>query len=88
MIPWRGEWRSNPVSLSEEFHGQSTLAGCSARGHKESDMTEQLTYIQTVAKNPSANAGDLRDLVACSIKNPPTMQETWIQSLDQEDPLE
>ena len=27
-------------------------------------------------------------LVAQSVKNPPTMQKTWIQTLGQEDPLE
>ena len=27
-------------------------------------------------------------LVAQMVKNPPTMQETWVQSLDWEDPLE
>ena len=27
-------------------------------------------------------------LVAQTVKNPPTMQETWVQSLGQEDPLE
>ena len=27
-------------------------------------------------------------LVAQSVKNLPTMQETWVRSLDQEDPLE
>ena len=27
-------------------------------------------------------------LVAQMIKNPPAMQETWVQSLDWEDPLE
>ena len=27
-------------------------------------------------------------LVAQTVKNPPAMQETWIQSLDWEDPLE
>ena len=27
-------------------------------------------------------------LVAQTIKNPPVMQETWVQSLDWEDPLE
>ena len=26
--------------------------------------------------------------MAQSVKNPPAMQETWVQSLDQEDPLE
>ena len=88
MIPWRREWQPNPVFLSGEFHGQSSLASYGAWGHKKSDMTEQLTYIHTVVKNLPANEGDLRDLMACSIKNPPTMQETWVQSLGQEDPLE
>ena len=27
-------------------------------------------------------------LVAQTVKNPPTMRETWVQSLGQEDPLE
>ena len=27
-------------------------------------------------------------LVAQTVKNPPAMQETWVQSLGQEDPLE
>ena len=27
-------------------------------------------------------------MVAQSVKNPPAMQETWVQSLGQEDPLE
>ena len=27
-------------------------------------------------------------LVACMVKNPPAMQETWVQSLGWEDPLE
>ena len=88
MIPWRREWQPNPVFLSGEFHGQSSLASYSAWGHKKSDMTEQLPYIHTMVKNLPANAGDLRDSMACSIKNPPTMQETWVQSLRQEDPLE
>ena len=88
MIPWRREWQPNPVFLSGEFHGQSSLASYGAWGYKKSDMTEQLTYIHTVVKNLPANEGDLRDLMACSIKNPPTMQETWVQSLGQEDPLE
>ena len=28
------------------------------------------------------------EMVAQSVKNPPAMQETWVQSLGQEDPLE
>ena len=33
-----------PVFLLGEFHGQRSLAGYSPWGHKESDMTEQLTH--------------------------------------------
>ena len=32
-----------PVFLSEEFHGQRSLAGYNPWGVKESDMTDQLT---------------------------------------------
>ena len=88
MSPWRREWQPNPVFLSGEFHGQSSLAGYSAWCHKESDIPEWLTYIHTVVKNRPANAGDLRDFVAGSIKNPPTMQETWVPPLGWEDLLE
>ena len=41
-IPWR-KWLSTPVFLPGEFYGQRSLAGYSPWGHKESDMTEQLT---------------------------------------------
>ena len=41
-------------------------------GLKESDMTKQLSLHFT-------------SLVAQMVKNLPSMQETWIQSLDQED---
>ena len=41
--PWRMEQLPTPVFLPGEFHGQKSLAGYSPRGHKESDMTEQLT---------------------------------------------
>ena len=42
-IPWRKEWQPTPIFLSEELHGQRILAGYSPRGHKDSDMTKQLT---------------------------------------------
>ena len=35
---------STPVFLPGEFHGQRSLTGYSPWGHKESDMTEQLTH--------------------------------------------
>ena len=40
-IPWRRKWQPTPVPLSEEFHGQGSLAGYSPWGHKESDSAEQ-----------------------------------------------
>ena len=42
-IPWRRERQPAPVFLPGEFHGQSSVAGYSPWGHKELDMTEQLT---------------------------------------------
>ena len=37
------EWQPIPVFLPEKPHGQRSLAGYNPWGHKESDMTEQLT---------------------------------------------
>ena len=42
-IPWRRKWLPIPVFLPGEFHGQMSLVGYRPWGHKESDMTEQLT---------------------------------------------
>ena len=47
-IPWRRKRQSTPVFLPEESHGQRSLVGCCARGHKESDTTEcSSTHIHT-----------------------------------------
>ena len=44
-IPWRREWLPTRVLLLPgEFHGQRSLAGYSPWDHKESDMTEWLTF--------------------------------------------
>ena len=43
-IPWRREWLPTPVFLPGESHGQRSLVGYSPWCHKESDMTEQLTF--------------------------------------------
>ena len=42
IYAWRREWQPTPVSLPGKPHGQRSLASCSPRGHKESDMTERL----------------------------------------------
>ena len=41
-ITWRSEW----LFLPGELHEQRSLAGYSPCGHKESDMTEQLSTAQ------------------------------------------
>ena len=46
-ILWKREWQTTPVLLPGEFHGQRSLMGYSPWGRKESDMTEQLTHIDT-----------------------------------------
>ena len=42
-IPWRMQWHPTPVLLAGEFHGQKNLVGYGPFGHKDLDMTEQLT---------------------------------------------
>ena len=44
-VPWRGKWQPTPVFLPGKSHGQGSLVGYSPWGHKESDMTEQLTLL-------------------------------------------
>ena len=44
---WRREWLLTSVFLSGEFHGQRSLPGCSPWGHKESNMTAQLSLSHT-----------------------------------------
>ena len=61
--------------------------GCSPWGHKESDMTEAFTRNGTYAHGPLL--GILwASPVAQTVKNPPAMQDTWVQSLGWEDYLE
>ena len=42
-FPWRRKWQPTPIVLAGGSHGQRTLVGYSPRGHRESDMTEQLS---------------------------------------------
>ena len=42
-MPCRRAWQPTPVFLPEEFHGQRSLMDYSPWGHKESDMTKQLS---------------------------------------------
>ena len=38
-IPWRREWQTTPVFPSGRSHGQKTLKGYRAWGHKELNIT-------------------------------------------------
>ena len=42
-----------PVFLPGEFHGQGSLVDYSPWGHKELDMTEQVTHSKYFSKNSS-----------------------------------
>ena len=51
-IPWSSKWQLTLVFLPGKFHGERSLAVCSPWGHKESDMTEQLSmHIVTSVNN-------------------------------------
>ena len=39
----RSKWQPTPVFLPGKSHGQRSLAGYSPLGHKESDMTKQVS---------------------------------------------
>ena len=41
-IPWSRKWQPTSVFLPGKLHGQRSLEGYSPRGHKLSDLTEQL----------------------------------------------
>ena len=43
--PLGREWQPTPVFLLGEFPGQKSLVGYSPYGHKELDVTEQLTLL-------------------------------------------
>ena len=57
-----GEGHGNPLQYSclENPHGQRNLVGYSPWGHKESDMTEQLS-IHTQTAEVYSNASTVRD---------------------------
>ena len=78
--------RLNGNELEQAFRvgdGQGRLACCSPWGRKELDTTEQLNGIDKIA------CGHQQVFpVAQMVKNLPAMQETQVQSLGQEDPLE
>ena len=64
-IPWRRKWQPTPVFLSGKCYGQKSLMGCSPRGCKDSDTTEQLSNsvhlnqaVQPESTGSTCSAGD------------------------------
>ena len=43
-MPWRRKWQPIPIFLPGESYGQSSQAGYSPQGFKESDMTEHAQF--------------------------------------------
>ena len=78
--PWRRERLSTPVFCPGESHG---LYG--PWGHKELYTIEQLSHH---IHKEGRGQGISPSLVAQMVKNLPAKQETQVQSLGQEDPLE
>ena len=48
QILWSRKWQFTPVFLPGKFHGQRSLMGYSSWGHKESDMTEQVSTCECI----------------------------------------
>ena len=67
-ILWRKQWQPIPVLFLGKSHGRRSLVGYSPRGHKKSDTTERLNFKLSIRVSQ----------VAWTVKNLPTMQETWV----------
>ena len=79
FMHWRRKWQPTPVLLPRESHGQRSLVGYSPRGRKESDTTERFHF--HFLSFPQSSC------IVHSVKNLTAVQETWVQSLGQEDLL-
>ena len=80
-IPWRRKWQPTPVFLPGKSRGQRGLEGYSPWGHKELDTIEQLnwTELKQQKRPPRWHSGK----EFCNARD-----ETQVQSLGWEDPLE
>ena len=94
-IYWRRKWQSTPVLLPGKSHGQRSLVSYSLWGRKELDTTEQLHFhgssLSFVLLCSLLRQHHLNTRVfpgGSVVKNLPSIQETRVQSLGQEDPLE
>ena len=60
-MPWRRKWQPTPVFLPGKSQGQRGLVGYSPWGHKESDMTKQLTFSLSRGERLGFNNFGFRD---------------------------
>ena len=94
-IPWRRAWQPTPVFLPGESHGHRSLAGYSPPGRQESDTAEH-THTHTHRhmcdfEEPffwSLLPGHQASLTGHMVKSLSAMQESQLQFLGGEDPLE
>ena len=88
-MPWRSKKLPTSVFLPGEFHGQRSLAGYSSRGRKESDTTEQLTFIYIFFSLFLSIYKIVRtSLIAQLVKNLSAVQEILFRFQGRKDPLE
>ena len=73
-IPWRRKWLSSSVFLPGEFQGQRSLVGYRSWGHKDLDMTEQLSLS---LGHLSVLFGEIAILLLFSCQVMPDSVTTW-----------
>jgi len=71
-IPWSRAWQPTPVFFLENLHVQRRLVGYSPWGHKELDMTEQLSTEHILSKIFSVKFGrhDFKNILLVYPKSP------------------
>ena len=103
FMHWRRKWQPTPVFLPGESQGQGSLVGCRVR-HNWSDIAAAAAAAAAAAdvlrdcsrcQQSTCPCGSwMMDAICLGfqlsqmVKNTPAMQETWVQYLDWEDPLE
>ena len=82
FMHWRRKWQPTPMFLPGESQGRGSLVGCCLWGRTVGHDWSDLAAVAASWYRSRAS------LVAQMVKNPPAMQETWVRSLGQEEPLE
>ena len=70
---WRRQWHPTPVLLPGKSQGWRSLVGCSPRGSKESDTTEQLHFHFSLSCIGEGNGNPLQ----CSCLENPRDRAAW-----------